>query len=278
MLERLGDAALLGVHAPVLRRHAVEDAGQALGLLSSPGEPIGHEHGGQRNQHAGDGDDPRQVLEEGAAERSAWSDDDRECAGAERHHARGLPARERQPLLAGHQDVAGAPRVPQVERVLQVRESAVSLERRPPVSGERVFRIHGKPPRMPGYPVRKTDARVCRAQEPGDVHHPRTVGAAQELGRPGRRGCQLGSRAQHGGRSSARCAHGPQRHRRELAAAADVGRHEGAELLPAAAGRIRQRRRRCQRRLNRRGRGLHDEAELADAQVQHAALVAVVDG
>ena len=83
VLQRLGDAALLGVHLAVLRRHAVEDPGELLGALTAPRQTLGHQRGRERDEQADDRDDPRQVLEEGSSERPPRGDHEREHRRAE---------------------------------------------------------------------------------------------------------------------------------------------------------------------------------------------------
>jgi len=68
MLQRLGDVALLGVHPTVLGGHSVEVACQLLGIAPASRQPVGHQGRRDCQQYSGDGDDPRQALEEAAAD------------------------------------------------------------------------------------------------------------------------------------------------------------------------------------------------------------------
>ena len=86
VLERLRDAALLGVQLVVLGGHAVEHAAQLLGVLAAPREPVGHQRPRQAEIST-----PTTTMIHGrlakndAAERAVRSDDQRERAVAERH-------------------------------------------------------------------------------------------------------------------------------------------------------------------------------------------------
>ena len=122
MLEGLRDAALLGVHALVLLSHAIEYHGQVFGVAPASRQPVGHQPRHQREQQAETGNEPRQALEERAAERPVGCDHQREHVVPERHHVRGLASVDRERLQAGDEQVLGAPGAAEVEHIVEVRE------------------------------------------------------------------------------------------------------------------------------------------------------------
>ena len=114
-------------------------------------------------------DDPRQAVEERAAERFPGRDDQREGAVAERHHLRGLTAGDREVPQARQQQLRVAARATEVERVVQIGEARATRDPRAPVGGQQAFGIGGEAVPNPGDRVQVTQRRCLGAEDSGDA-------------------------------------------------------------------------------------------------------------
>ena len=254
-----------------------EQCDQLLGVVAALDQPQRQQRGADTEQHADDPDEPRQALRERADERVPGVDDEREAVVTERDRKRRGLTRQRHLVQVRDQEILGALRRAQIERVVEVRERRRLLELRP--AGERdALGVDDIAARQAGRRKRIPEAAL-RLRKQSDHTQVRTArgGTGEERLRPRGGSAQLGRRPHRRQRPGLVGAHPPERRRPERPGLARrVRSDELHEFRGVAVRRIRKGGGRRQRCLDSRERPLEVRTGFAHAEVEQPFLVARV--